>query len=383
MMIIVLLAITLIFLLPDIYISLVMMRGAAWWAHVLLWLPALMAFGLLVSVRFSGFGAAKMQLFTGLLVCVTLPQVVLVAFSLLGKLLGLVWQPATAVGNGVGLVVAGMLALFAFYGLLFGWKTLDVKELEMAFPDLPAEFDGYRIVQLSDLHLGTHGNNTAFPERVVRCVNERDADLVVFTGDLVNVSASETTPFEATLSQLRARDGVLSVLGNHDYNFYGRREHPTDPQQGSKAVAAAERRMGWDVLLNAHRIISRGEARMAVVGVENTGKPPFPEIGDLKAAMAGIPEGMFTILLSHDPSHWRMEVLPETTIPLTLSGHTHAAQMKIWRWSPARWLYPEWGGLYTEGSQHLFVSEGLGGSIPFRLGSKPKVTVITLKKISQ
>ena len=371
--------IVLFFLLPDLYVSLALMRGAAWWAHLLLWLPALAALGLFASARFGGFGATKMMAVTGILLCVTLPQIALVVCSLLGKLAGVAWPHTTGIANGIGLVLGGLIALVALYGLLVGWKTLSVKQVELQFADLPKEFDGYKIVQLSDLHVGTHGNHTAFLEKVVHRTNAENPDLVVFTGDLVNLSANETEPFEKVLSQLRATDGVLSVLGNHDYCFYGMKERPSDLRQESRKVVEAERRMGWDVLLNEHRIIRRNEAQIAIAGVENTGKPPFPEIGDLKKAIAGIPEGIFTILLSHDPSHWRMEILPETDIPITLSGHTHAAQVKLGRWSPAKWMYPEWGGLYTEDSQRLFVSEGLGGSVPFRLGTRPEIVVITLK----
>ena len=343
--------IVLFFLLPDLYISLALMRGAAWWTHLLLWLPAVVALGLFASARFGGFGATKMMIVTGILLCVTLPQIVLVVCLLLGKLAGVAWPHATGIANGIGLVLGGLIALVALYGLLVGWKTLTVKQVELQFADLPKEFDGYKIVQLSDLHVGTHGQRTAFLKKVVHRTNAENPDLVVFTGDLVN----------------------------HDYCFYGMKERPTDLRQESRKVVEAERRMGWDVLLNAHRIIRRNEAQIAIAGVENTGKPPFPELGDLKEAIAGIPEGVFTILLSHDPSHWRMEVLPETDIPLTFSGHTHAAQVKLGRWSPAKWMYPEWGGLYTEDSQRLFVSEGLGGSIPFRLGTRPEIVVIVLK----
>ena len=132
--------------------------------------------------------------------------------------------------------------------------------------------------------------------------------------------------------------------------------------------------------MNEHRLVTRGEAQMAIAGVENTGKPPFPEIGDLKGAMEGLPSGIFIVLLSHDPSHWRMEVLPDTDIPLMLAGHTHAAQFKIGSWSPSRFLYSEWSGLYQEDGQRLFVSEGIGGSIPFRLGATPEIIVFTLHR---
>ena len=371
----------LFFLLPDLYISLALMRGAAWWAHLLLWLPSITVLCVLVSGHFSGFGATKMMVVTAALLCITLPQIVLTVGSLLGKAAGLAWPQATGVGNSIGLVAGAIIALTAFYGVFFGWKTLSVKQVEMQFDNLPEEFDGYRIAHLSDLHIGTHGRRIAFLEKVVRRTNAEKPDLIVFTGDLVNLSAAETAPFEAVLAQLKAKDGVFSVLGNHDYCFYGMKERSADLRQESRKVVEAERRMGWDVLLNEHRVFNKGNAQIAIAGVENTGKPPFPEIGNLEKAVSGIPESVFTILLSHDPSHWRMEVLPKTSVSLTLSGHTHAAQMKLCRWSPAAWLYPEWGGLYTEDRQRLFVSEGLGGSIPFRLGTRPEIVVITLKRI--
>ena len=379
-MIIALLIITLLFILPDLYISLALMRGAAWWTHLLLWTPSIVAFVILLTVRFSGMGAIKMQLFIGLLLCIALPQLLFSVFSILGKLIGLAWHPAAHIGNGTGLCLASVLALVMLYGVIFGWKCLTVKQVELSFPTLPAEFDGYIIVHLSDLHIGTHGQQTAFLEKLVQRVNEQQANLIVFTGDLVNTSADEVKPFEHVLSQLQAPDGVMSVLGNHDYCLYGLKERPADPRDGAQQLIQDERHIGWDLLLNEHRLIQRNGAQIAIVGVENTGKPPFPEIGNLNAAVAGVADSFFTILLSHDPSHWRMEVLPNTHIPLTLSGHTHAAQVRIGKWSPSRWLYSEWGGLYTEGDQSLFVSQGAGGTIPFRLGARPEIIVFTLRK---
>ena len=379
-MVFIFLIIALLFILPDLYISLALMRGAAWWSHLLLWLPTLLAFGTLLSVRFGGLTSIKTETFIFLLLCIALPQLVFVLFSALGKLIGLAWHPAMTVGNGIGIIVGATISLAALYGMTFGWKQLTVKQVDLTFDNLPAEFEGYRIAQLSDLHMGSYGSRTAFLEKVVRTVNAEHPDLIVFTGDLVNTSSDEITPFECVLSELRAKDGVLSVLGNHDYGLYGMKERPADPREGAVKVVEAERRMGWDLLLNEHRIISRNDTQIAIVGVENTGKPPFPEIGDLQGALAGLSDSTFKILLSHDPSHWRMEVLPTTDIPLMLAGHTHAAQVKIGSWSPVQWMYNEWSGLYQEGSQQLYISEGVGGTIPFRLGTKPEIIVFTLHK---
>ena len=372
------LTIVVLFVLPDLYVSLALMRGATWWAHLLLWLPTLVTFCLMLTLR-NGISPAKMHLIIGLLFCVAFPKIVFAFFSLLGKL---PFGPSfSTITNGFGIVAGAIVAIMALYGTVLGWKKLTVRNVELTFADLPQGFDGYKIVQLSDLHVGTHGNNVQFIEKVVQRANEEQADLMVFTGDLINLAPEETKPFEHILAGLKAKDGVFSVLGNHDYCIHAMLgQRPSDIREAVVPVIAAERRIGWDLLLNEHRIISMGGDSIALVGVENTGKPPFPEIGDLKGALSGLPEGIFAILLSHDPSHWRMEVVPESNIPLTLSGHTHAMQFKLGRWSPSKWLYPEWSGLYTEGAQKLFVSEGLGGSIPFRLGTTPEIVVITLRK---
>ena len=369
-----------IFILPDVYISLVLMRNAAWWAHGLVWLPAIVAFGVLLSIRYGGLSSIKIDILAVLMLCMALPQIVFLVLSLLGKLTSLAWSPALTVSNYAGIAVGAVVSVSMLYGLLYGWKQLTVKNVDLEFDNLPAEFDGYRVLQLSDLHVGSYGSNAAFLEKVVQRVNDERPDLVVMTGDLINNKPTEIAPFEQTLSRLRAKDGVMAVLGNHDYCLYGLDKHHANPREGTRQVVQAERRMGWQVLLNEHRLIRRGDAKIAIVGVENTGKPPFPKIGDLSGAMAEVPDTMFKILLSHDPSHWRMEVLPKTDIPLMLAGHTHAGQLKICSWSPSKWIYDEWSGLYQQGKQYLYVSEGTGGTIRFRLGTTPELIILTLHK---
>ena len=205
-------------------------------------------------------------------------------------------------------------------------------------------------------------------------------DLIVFTGDLVNSAPSELDPFGEVLSRLEAPDGVFSVLGNHDYCEYNRYETSDGAARNLALLKQRERQFGWRLLLNEHRLIRRDRACIALVGVENDSRPPFPSRGDLKRAMDGLPEGMFKVLLSHDPTHWRREVLPTTDIQLTLSGHTHAMQLKIGGFSPSAWSYPEWGGLYREGERILLVSLGVGGTVPFRLGAWPEINAITLER---
>jgi hypothetical protein len=308
--------------------------------------------------------------------------------SLVAKFLGIWSLTAYTVVNSIGMVASVAVSFMALYGLTIGWKQLETQHVDLYFANLPEAFDGYRIAHLSDLHVGTYGHKTAFIDKVVAQVEAENPDLIAFTGDLVNTEPEEILPFRAALSQLSAPDGIVSVLGNHDYCLYGHPERWSNEREGGLRVAELERALGWRVLLNESLILEKNGELLAIAGVENTGKPPFPQIGSLQEAIAGITsydtlkydKDMFTILLSHDPSHWRMEILPKTHIPLTLSGHTHAAQVKLGRWSPSSWLYKEWGGLYQSDNQQLYISEGLGGTLPFRFGARPQIVMITLHR---
>ena len=259
-------------------------------------------------------------------------------------------------GHAAGILAAAVVCVAFFYGFTRGWKRLETKEIEIASADLPTAFDGYRIVQLSDLHVGTFGSDTTYLRQLVEQVNALHPDMIVFTGDLVNDSAEELDPYLEILPRLSAPDGVFSILGNHDYCTYRR----------------------YDTADGAARNLA--EVKCRLIGVENDGRPPFPSRGDLPRAMREVPENAFKILLSHDPTHWRREVLPRTDIQLMLAGHTHAMQLMIGDFSPAGWSYPEWGGIYRENGQTLFVSIGAGGTVPFRFGAWPEIDVITLRR---
>ena len=203
----------------------------------------------------------------------------------------------------------------------------------------------------------------------------------------MNIRADEVRPFMADLSTMKQRDGVLSIMGNHDYCEYGQDHSERYEKRNQNILHYLEAKMGWRMLDNEHVTIGRlrqtgGEnisESIAVIGVENISKPPFPDYGDLEKAIGDLPAGMFKVLLSHDPSHWRRGVLNKTDIALTLSGHTHAGQLKIGRFSPSKWAYNEWGGKYVEGDSMLYVSTGIGGTVPFRFGAWPEINVITLK----
>lgn len=370
----------LILILPDAFISLAFLRKAEWWKHLLSWLPSLLAF-LMAGLWIFGIHWAVRPM-TYIMVCCSLPKLVFVGVTLLGLILGMANRKLVGIFFKGALCVGFLTFCAAIFGCSFGRHILQENHQDVECQNLPKEFDQYKIVQISDLHLGTFSKSDRFIEKIVDKINAQNPDLIVFTGDLINISADEIEPYRKALSSLRARDGVISILGNHDYGTYGRYHTPDGQQKNLEKLIQTEKELGWKLLIDSNVIITRNHCEMAVLGVGNIGKPPFKELGDLKKARAGIPDSTFQILLSHDPSHWRLEVLPQTDIPLMLSGHTHAMQFKLGRFSPIKWKYEEWGGLYSEGGQHLFVSTGIGGSFPFRLGAYPEIAVLTLHKKS-
>ena len=387
-MIIAIFVILTLLLLPDLYIYGMFLRNIPLVWKLLFFAPSVVALLSLFSAKFFGLNNTITTIFLIVLLCFALPKMVFMGISLIAKLLGIWSITSYHVTTIIGIVAASLVSVMAVYGLTFGWKHLETQHVDLYFDNLPDAFDGYRIAHLSDLHVGSYGDKTKFIQKIVEQVNKENPDLVAFTGDIVNTEPEELLPFTQTLSQLHAKNGVVSVLGNHDYCLYGDRSRWSDVREGGLKVAEIEQTMGWNVLMNESFVVERDSEKIAIVGVENTGKPPFPQIGNLPKAVSGIThydtakcnENIFTILLSHDPSHWRMEVLPKTDIPLMLSGHTHAAQLKIGNWSPVKWMYKEWSGLYQSDNQQLYISEGVGGTLPFRFGARPQIIIITLHK---
>lgn len=301
----------------------------------------------------------------------------LVFLAVIPKLLFTLFFKLTGVKVAAG--IAALSVLGALYGFVFGFNKLTVREEVFESRSIPEAFDGYRILQVSDLHVGTYPSSGKMLQKVADRIASLQPDLIVFTGDLVNVSPEEIEPFAGILSSISAPDGVFSVLGNHDYGF--RREIAAAQ---AIEMTATEQELGWEVLNNGNAVLRRGADSIFVAGVENTSKGFFISRGDLPAALEGIPDGAFIILLTHDPKHWEQEVLSaEPRVALTLSGHTHAMQFKLGRISPAALMFHQWSGKYLseDGEQMLNVSEGIGGIVPIRLGSWPELTVITLKRI--
>lgn len=301
-------------------------------------------------------------------------------------------QPTTLPGRRTFISqIALGLAAIPFIGIIDGiWKgryRYRVISHTLEFEDLPDEFDGFTIAQISDIHSGSFDNQEKV-EYGVQMVNELGADAIMFTGDMVNNIATEAEPWIDTFKKLSGKNGVFSILGNHDYGDYWRFPSAQAKVDNLNRLKEIHAEMGMDLLLNESRYFERGNERLYLAGVENWGLPPFPQYGDLQTALNGIPEDAFTILLSHDPSHFDAEVKQHSKkVHLTLSGHTHGMQFGIeipgWiKWSPVKFKYPKWAGLYPEpDGQVLHVNRGFGFlAFPGRVGMWPEITHITLRK---
>ena len=271
------------------------------------------------------------------------------------------------------------------YGMYRGKYNYKVLSYNLEFEDLPDAFDGFKITQISDIHSGSFDNQTKV-QYGVDLVNQQKSDLVLFTGDLVNNRADEIKPWIKIFNKIKAEFGVFSILGNHDYGDYMRWESPAAKRKNMEDLYDAHNEMGWDLLLNESRFIEKDGDRLAIIGVENWGSG-FKKAGDLNKALNKVSENDFKILLTHDPSHWEAQVIPHPfKIHLTLSGHTHGMQFGIEipgiiKWSPAKWRYKQWAGIYSEKNQYLNVNRGFGYlAYPGRVGMWPEVSVITLSK---
>lgn len=284
-------------------------------------------------------------------------------------------------GSKVGVALAVWLMLCALYGEFVGYERLEVRRVEFASRDLPEAFDGYRIVQFSDAHIGTMtGKRKWLLARAVDSILAQKADMIVFTGDLQNIYPDELVEHLPQLRRLRARDGVYSVLGNHDYATYQTCDSMMKEGNCAK-TQALERQAGWTLLMNEHHTVCRGGDSIVVAGMENWGRlERMPRKGDVRQTLDGVDSSAFVVMLQHDPTAWRERILPECGAQLTLSGHTHGGQACVLGFSPVALTYRDWQGWSHEGGRALYVSTGLGALIPFRLGVPGEIVVITLKR---
>lgn len=378
--------ILLVTLLPDIYMyrRYVKRRLGNVLARIAWWLPTLLitvsTIGVSLTRDFAPHNLTLFNTYLFITALVVLPKLTFVLCSLAGRLARRVLKLRRNWGNYVGLVLVLAELYILFHGTMMGTDRLNVRQVTIESDDLPKAFDGYRIAQFTDAHLGSMKDELML--RAVTAINDMRPDLIVFTGDIQNMGPDELPRFAQTLKRLKAKDGVMSVLGNHDYSRYVN-VSPEEALRNERMTRDFETSVGWQLLLNDNRIVRRGSDSIVIAGGENDGRPPFPAKADLKKTMRGINAKSFVVMLQHDPSAWRRHILPETNAQLTLSGHTHGGQISLFGLRPTELVGKEDDGLYVEGKRKLFVSTGLGGFIPFRFYMNPEVVEITLKRINK
>ena len=288
--------------------------------------------------------------------------------------------------SGIALGLAALPFGALLYGMYRGKYNYQVLKYELEFDDLPDAFHNYQITQISDVHSGSFDDYKKV-EYGVNLINDQQSDVIFFTGDIVNNRSTELEPWKNVFSRLEAKDGVFSILGNHDYGDYAVWDTEEQKAQNLEDLKNMQQEMGFDLLLNSNRFLEKDGQKIALVGVENWGRGGFKKAGDLQKAKEGVSPEDFKILLSHDPSHWEDVVLHDDYhFHLTLSGHTHGMQFGVeipgWiKWSPVKWRYKYWAGIYKELDQFINVNRGFGFiGYPGRFGIYPEISVITLKK---
>jgi len=286
----------------------------------------------------------------------------------------------------VGLAFAAIPVVGMTYGILVGAHDYTVRRKKIVLKKLPPAWNGLKIVQLSDIHSGSFYNKTAV-EKGIDLVMKEKPDVIFFTGDLVNNVATEMNDYIDVFSKLSAPLGIYSTLGNHDYGDYVEWETAEAKKANLNQLINVHKKMGWDILMNEHRILKKDGQEIAILGIENWGaKGHFPKYGKMHLAYPGTENVPVKLLLSHDPSHWDAEVLTKyKDVDITFSGHTHGFQFGIekgpFKWSPVQWMYEQWAGLYEKGGQYLYVNRGFGFlGFPGRVGMPPEITVIELLK---
>ncbi|WP_241502263.1 metallophosphoesterase [Hymenobacter glacialis] len=308
--------------------------------------------------------------------------------------MGAATQPAGLAGNAMprseflaklALGIGAIPFVALLWGMVRGATDYQVRRVTLRFPNLPPAFDGFKVVQISDLHTGSFSSTEPL-ERAVALINKQAADLVLMTGDLVNNRATEVEPHMPALAGIKSELPIFSSLGNHDYGDYVQWESPAEKRANLERLMQNHAKMGWTLINDTSHTITRGEDKIAVLGVQNwSGHSNFPKYGNLPQAHAASGDAPFKILLSHDPSHWEAQVLNYPDIDLTLSGHTHGMQfgvnLSFLKWSPVQYVYKQWAGLYEQGRQKLYVNTGLGYlGYPGRVGFLPEITVFELRR---
>ena len=385
----------LLVIVPFLYFDLRYFRRYSWWKRILCWAPcmAMVAYTFHLAMERDFIPAndriAVLYVYLALVMLMIAPMLTFIICSLLGKAVSWLYRkcrpslkshPPRNYGNFVGILSIPAVWFVFFWGSLVGFNKLDVNHIEYVSEDLPKAFDGYRIVQFSDAHVGSYmKHNDWVLQKAIDSINAQKPDMIVFTGDLQNIQPSELYPHMEVLSQLKAKDGIYSVLGNHDYADYLGCDEAMKVANVREMVSL-QQQMGWKVLRNEHLSLERDGQHIIVAGMENDGNgKKFPQRGDIAKTLEGVAEGDFILMLEHDPFSWRHRILPESDAQLTLSGHTHNMQFNLFGWCPLSLTGREYNGWYREGRQSLFVTAGVGGLIPFRFGATGEIVVLTLR----
>lgn len=362
----------------DTYIYIRYIKSCKRWVRCLWWLPMALVVAWLAYMAYPHVMGRIDSLVVIFFLCMVSAKVIFMLSSVIGSCI----RPLRRLFVITGLTVALLMVGMVIYACFVGTRKFVVKNVTVESADLPQSFDGYKIVHFSDMHIGSWRSSPEAVDSIVALINRQDADLVLFTGDLVNSTSSELEGFKTVLASVKGRDGVFSVLGNHDYCDY--HHWPTEQQRLAdvEGIKSFQKSIGWRLLNNENVIIRHGADSIALIGVENWGEPPFPRYGDINRASEGTDSIAYKILMTHNPRHWLNSVKDNDRhdIDLTLSGHTHAMQLRIGGYSPASMRYPQWGGLYNVRSKAIHVNPGVGQIIPFRFGAWPEITVIILKR---
>lgn len=386
----------LLVILPFLFIDLrFFSRKKAWWKRVLWWIICAAMVGYTVYLAMERDfipGNDRILILYGylfLLGLVIIPMWTFSICSLLGKACSWIVRKCKKrpkakphnYGNLMGTLSVPAVWFVLFWGTFVGFNKLEVNHQTYVSEKVPEAFDGYRIVLFSDAHVGSYQkHNSWLLQRAVDSINAQKPDIILFVGDLQNIQPTELYPHIDVLEKLKAKDGVYSVLGNHDYAEYIGADEAMKVANCRETVSL-ERQMGWNVLLNEHGTIEHGKDHMILAGMENDGDGKrFPQKGDVDKTLENVTSDDFILMMEHDPSAWRRKIVTDGRAQLTLSGHTHKMQFSIFGWCPLSLTGKEYNGWYKEGDQQLFVTAGLGGLIPFRFGATGEIVVLTLRR---
>ena len=370
------------------------------WTNIIYWGISALCIGLVVYGvlnRGNFRGSNTLSIIIGIFLTFFVPKLIFLAFHAMDDIMNLLSFGYSKVAQTdfsrrnfitqMGMVAGSLMFGGMVYGIVWGKFNFRVLREMIASPKLPQAFDGLKIVQISDAHLGSFGGDLQPVQRAVQMINELQPDLVLFTGDMVNVHANEAEPWIDVFSSINAKYGKFSVFGNHDYADYGNYT-PAERAASVDRLKEIHGLMGFKLLEDEHHTLQKDGQAISLLGVHNWGQG-FHQVGDLQKAMKGVPDDHFKILLSHDPTHFEKQVKGHTNIDLTLSGHTHGMQMGIEipalkiKWSPVRLRYARWAGLYQENQQRIYINRGFGVlAFPGRVGMAPEITLLTLRSLA-